>query len=166
MNRTKELVASLPHHLSLRDRSRDTVLYPELSYPTYAMGALLAGLRAVPVKVDPNWRLDLGTIDPADAQRALLLWVNSPGNPAGQLDDLGAVAQWGRRNEVLVASDECYSEFTWADNPRTILEHGPAGVLCVHSISKRSTSPAYVRDLLPVTVKLSGSLPRFVSMPD
>ena len=44
---TKELVASLPRALSLRDPSRDTVLYPAVAYPTYEMGALLAGLRAV-----------------------------------------------------------------------------------------------------------------------
>ena len=31
---TKELVASLPHLLRLRDPSRDTVLYPAVSYPT------------------------------------------------------------------------------------------------------------------------------------
>ena len=56
---TKELVASLPRALSLRDPSRDTVLYPAVAYPTYAMGAALAGLRAVPVPVDAEWRLDL-----------------------------------------------------------------------------------------------------------
>src|SRR5579859_4408685 len=43
---TKELVASLPRWLSLRIPGRDTVLYPGVSYPSYAMGATLAGLRA------------------------------------------------------------------------------------------------------------------------
>src|SRR6478736_8476507 len=42
---TKELVASLPRMLNLRDPGRDTVLYPAISYPTYAIGAELAGLR-------------------------------------------------------------------------------------------------------------------------
>ena len=37
-----------------------------------------------------------------------------------------------------MASDECYAEFTWAGAPRSILEHGSAGVLAVHSCSKRS----------------------------
>ena len=48
-----------------------------------------------------------------DAARALCLWVNTPGNPAGQLDDLGAAAAWGRAHGVPVFSDECYVEFTW-----------------------------------------------------
>ena len=67
-----------------------------------------------------------------------MLWVNSPSNPTGALDDLAAAAAWGRARGVLVASDECYAEFTWAGRPRTILESGPEGVLAVHSVSKRS----------------------------
>jgi succinyldiaminopimelate transaminase len=142
---SKELVAGLPHWLQLRDPSRDTVLYPQVSYPSYAMGALLAGCRAVPVPVDEHWRLDVDAIDPADAQRALVLWSNTPGNPAGGLDDLTAVAEWGRRHSVPVFSDECYAEFTW-DGPagptnlpgRTILDTGLDGVVAVHSLSKRS----------------------------
>ena len=39
---------------------------------------------------------------------------------------------------MLVASDECYAEFTWATPARSILETGATGVLAVHSISKRS----------------------------
>lgn len=143
---TKELVAGLPHWLRLRDPSRDTVLYPEVSYPSYAMGATLAGCRAVPVPMDDRWRLDLSHIDPADAARALCLWANTPGNPAGGLDDLAAVAEWGRRHRVPVFSDECYVEFTWSGPPArpgqapgaTVLSSGTEGVVAVHSLSKRS----------------------------
>ena len=135
---TKEFVASLPRYLRLRRPDRDTVLYPAVSYPSYAMGATLAGCRSVPVAVDGDFRVDLGSIDPRDAGRALCLWVNTPGNPTGALDDLGAAAAWGRKHGVLVASDECYAEFTWDGLPRTILQHGTEGVLAVHSLSKRS----------------------------
>jgi succinyldiaminopimelate transaminase len=135
---SKELVAGLPHWLRLRDPSRDTVLYPAVSYPSYAMGAALAGCRAVPVACDDGWRIDLSTIDPADAERALCLWVNTPGNPAGGLDDLAAAAAWGRARGVPVLSDECYAEFTWDGPPRTILASGIEGVVAVHSLSKRS----------------------------
>jgi len=134
---TKEFVGSLAGYLHLRSPERDTVLYPGVSYPTYAMGATLAGLRAVPVAM-VRGRLDLATIDPADIDRALVLWANSPSNPTGFLDDLEHVAAWGRGHGVPVASDECYAEFTWAGRPRTILETGRAGVLALHSISKRS----------------------------
>ena len=135
---TKEFVATLPQWLHLRTPERDTVLYPAIAYPTYEMGAILAGCRAVPVPVDDQWRIDLSAVSEQDAARALALWVNTPGNPAGGLDDLGAVAAWGRQHGVPVFSDECYVEFTW-DGPRhTILEHGTDGVVAVHSLSKRS----------------------------
>jgi succinyldiaminopimelate transaminase len=137
---SKELVASVPHVLRLRRPERDTVLYPEVSYPTYAMGAELAGCRAVAVPA-PDGReggLELTAVDPDDAARALLLWSNSPSNPTGGLGDLGAEAEWGRAHGVPVFSDECYTEFTWAGPPRSMLEHGPEGVVAVHSLSKRS----------------------------
>ena len=134
---TKEFVASLAGFLHLRSPERDTVLYPAISYPTYAMGATLAGLRAVAVPLVAG-RLDVAAIEPDDAARALVLWANSPANPTGALEDLGAVAAWGRAHGVLVASDECYADFTWAGPARTILEHGGEGVLALHSVSKRS----------------------------
>lgn len=137
---TKELVASVPHVLRLRMPDRDTVLYPAVSYPTYAMGAELAGCRAVAVP-PPAGRLgglDLDAIDPDDARRALVLWSNSPSNPTGGLGDLGAEAAWGRAHGVPVFSDECYAEFTWDGSPHSVLEHGADGVVAVHSLSKRS----------------------------
>ena len=134
---TKEFVGSLAGYLHLKYPERDTVLYPAVSYPTYAMGATLANLRSVPVSL-VNGQLDLGSIDPSDVSRALVLWANSPSNPTGALDDLERLATWGRDHGVLVVSDECYAEYTWATRPRSILEHGSEGVLALHSISKRS----------------------------
>jgi aspartate/methionine/tyrosine aminotransferase len=118
-------------YLRLRTPERDTVLFPSVAYPTYEMGATLAGCRGVPVD-------DLAEIPDADAARVLCLWVNSPANPTGALADLGAAAAWGRAHGVPVLSDECYAEFTWDGLPHTILEHGLDGVLAVHSLSKRS----------------------------
>ncbi|HTO01634.1 MAG TPA: aminotransferase class I/II-fold pyridoxal phosphate-dependent enzyme [Microthrixaceae bacterium] len=165
---TKEFVTGLPHLLKLRDPRRDTILYPAISYPSYEMGAILAGCRAVAVPVAADWSLDLSGISDSDAERALCLWSNTPANPSGGLDDLAVVAQWGRDHQVPVFSDECYIEFTWtAQLPsgggkagieaisdavsvvhsdaksgrlpgRSILESGLDGVVAVHSLSKRS----------------------------
>ncbi len=135
---SKEFVTTLPQWMRLRTPSRDTVLYPAISYPSYEMGAILAGCRPVPVRSLAGGGLDLDSIDPADADRALLLWVNSPGNPTGALDDLDAAARWGRAHDVPVFSDECYVEFTWSGPGHTILESGLDGVVAVHSLSKRS----------------------------
>ncbi|MEZ5322923.1 MAG: aminotransferase class I/II-fold pyridoxal phosphate-dependent enzyme [Microthrixaceae bacterium] len=135
---TKEFVAGLPQWLHLRRPDRDTVLYPATAYPTYEMGARLAGLRPVPVPVDDRWCLDLDAVEPEDRARALCLWVNSPANPTGAIDDLTAAAEWGRRYDVDVFSDECYAEFTWLGEPRTIIDTGVERVVALHSLSKRS----------------------------
>jgi aspartate/methionine/tyrosine aminotransferase len=135
---TKEFVASTAQYLHLRSPGRDTVLYPAVSYPTYAMGALLGGCRAVPVPERPGGGLDLSAVGAADIDRALLLWSNSPSNPSGFLTDLDEVARWGRGHGIPVFSDECYTEFTWHGPPTTILATGVEGVVAVHSLSKRS----------------------------
>lgn len=136
---TKEMVVSLPQFLALRRPDRDTVLYPAVAYPSYEMGATLAGKRAVPVPLDADWHLDLDAIDADDAERSLLLWINEPGNPSSSVADaayLERVAEWGRAHGVVAASDECYIEF--APQSNTILSAGLDGVLAVHSLSKRS----------------------------
>lgn len=148
---TKELVASLPHLLRLRDPSRDTVLYPAVSYPTYEMGALLAGCRALPVPLTADWHLDLTAVSEEDAARALVLWVNEPSNPTGSAasaDELAATVEWARARGVIVASDECYVEFTYSGFGRpvdgvTALAAGAEGVLVLHSLSKRSNLAGY-----------------------
>ncbi len=128
---TKEFVAGLPHWLRLRNPQRDTVLFPAISYPTYAMGAALARCRPVPYQ-------SLEDITDADAERSLCLWVNTPANPTGAVEDLGPAVRWGRARGVPVCSDECYVEFTWTGRASTVLEYGTDGVLALHSLSKRS----------------------------
>jgi len=136
---TKELVASLPHTLHLRNPRRDTVLFPAVAYPTYAMGATLASLRAVPVPLDDQWHLALDQVRDEDAARALVLWLNEPGNPTSAVGDdarFAATVAWARERGIVVASDECYVEF--APQPATVLCAGTDGVVAVHSLSKRS----------------------------
>lgn len=135
---TKEFVASTPSYLKLRTPDRNVVLFPAVAYPTYEMGAILAGCKPVAVPMNATGGLDLSAIDPADAKDALCLWANSPSNPSGAIDDLRAIAAWGRANDVLILSDECYCEFTWDGSAQSVLQHGTTGLVSVHSLSKRS----------------------------
>ena len=135
---SKEFVATTPQYLKLRSPDRDTVLFPAVSYPTYEMGAILAGCRPVAVPMTSTGGIDTSKISASDIKRALMIWSNSPNNPTGDLDDLKALARWGRKNSVPVFSDECYVEFTWSRKPETILQHGLEGVVALHSLSKRS----------------------------
>ncbi len=136
---SKELVASLPTLLGLCPG--DTVVIPELAYPTYEVGAIMAGVKAI--------RSDsLTAIGP---ERVSLLWINSPSNPTGRVlgvDHLVKVVSWARARGVIVASDECYIDLGWDAAPVSILHPDVSGgdhrgLLAVHSLSKRSNMAGY-----------------------
>jgi len=135
---SKELVALLPTLMGLRGAG--TVLIPEVAYPTYEVGAVLAGL-AVKRTDTP----------PADAADVVLVWLNSPGNPHGRVlsdDELRAWVTWGRAHGVPVVADECYVTLGWDVTPRSLLHPEIAGedhtgLLAVHSLSKQSTAAGY-----------------------
>ncbi len=136
---SKEMVSGLPFQLGLG--ATDTVAIPELAYPTYEVGARLAGCQLV--------RAD----HPAQAGAAhvSLLWLNSPSNPTGAVlapEQLRKLVDWARANNTVVASDECYIDLGWDANPVSILspeisggDH--TGLLALHSLSKRSNMAGY-----------------------
>jgi succinyldiaminopimelate transaminase len=135
---TKEFIAWLPTMLGLG--AGDPVLYPALAYPTYDIGARMAG--AAPVAT--------GSL-PDDLPMARLLWVNSPSNPTGRVLSAGqlrdAVA-WARSRGCVLASDECYLELGWSVSPVSVLHRSVTdgsldGVLAVFSLSKRSNLAGY-----------------------
>jgi succinyldiaminopimelate transaminase len=136
---SKELVAWLPTLLGLG--SGDLVVHPSLAYPTYDVGARLAG--AEPLGTD-----SLTSLGP---RRVSLLWLNSPANPHGRVlpaEHLAKVVAWGRERGVVVASDECYVEYGWEARPVSVLDQAVCagsyeGVLAVHSLSKRSNLAGY-----------------------
>lgn len=164
---TKELVAWLPTLLGLgRD---DVVVHPAAAYPTYAVGARVAGCRAIPAAAPE----DVGDERPA------LVWLNSPSNPTGEIlsvDRMRSWVEWARSRGAVVASDECYGEFGWDAEPVSVLHPSVAGdsargLLAVHSLSKRSNLAGYragfvagdpdvVAELLAVRKHLGMIVPR------
>jgi succinyldiaminopimelate transaminase len=137
---SKELVASLPAHLGLGPG--DLVVHPELAYPTYAVGAALAGTRV----------LAADSLTQLGPERPALMWVNSPANPTGQvlgIEHLRKVVDWCRQRGTLLVSDECYLEFTWEGERALSVLHPDVcggsheGILAVHSLSKRSDLAGY-----------------------
>jgi len=134
---TKELVASLPTLLEAK-----RVGFPTLAYPTYDVGARYAGAEGIAVDstiaVGPK-RLDL-------------LWVNTPANPTGQVlpgKHLRKVVDWGRERGTVIASDECYADIYYGDEPPLsvlspdVCKGKLTGLLAVHSLSKRSNLAGY-----------------------
>jgi succinyldiaminopimelate transaminase len=136
---SKELVSLLPSLLGLEPGTR--VLIPALAYPTYDVGARLAGCVPVPVVVPT-------AVDPAGVG---LIWLNSPSNPTGAVtppEELARIVGWAREHGILVASDECYLELGWDVEPVSVLHPSVCGgdltgVLALHSLSKRSNLAGY-----------------------
>ena len=154
---SKELVAWLPTLLDLG--TGDIVGFPRVAYPTYDVGARLAG--ATPLPVDSL--TSLGPLTTATTPK--LLWLNTPGNPTGKVLGVGhlrKVVQWARQHGVIVASDECYAELDWrdrndpsiadwADEPPTtpslldprVTDGSTEGLLVCYSLSKQSNLAGY-----------------------
>lgn len=136
---TKELIAGLPKLLGLG--SGDLVVIPEIAYPTYEVGALLAGTRIL--RADGLTRL--GPESPA------LIYLNSPSNPTGKVlgvEHLRKVVEFARERGAVVASDECYLGLAWDEPAVSILDPRVSdgdhtGLLAVHSLSKTSNLASY-----------------------
>lgn len=137
---SKELVALLPLLLGLG--TEDAVVYPEIAYPSYEVGAKLVG--ATPIASD----------DPATwPENTKLVWINSPGNPDGRVlgvDELRAVVQRARDLGAVVASDECYAELGWEDGlaipsllDPVVTGGDLTGLLTAYSLSKQSNLAGY-----------------------
>ena len=140
---SKELVALLPTLLGLGPGER--VVHPVAAYPTYAMGAAIAGAEALAADDPAEW--------PEDTR---LVWLNSPGNPDGRVlgtDELRTAVQRARDLGAVIAGDECYAELGWDDpwasgptpcilSPE-VVGADRRGVLAVYSLSKQSNLAGY-----------------------
>lgn len=141
---SKEMVALLPALLGLG--KSDVIVHPATAYPTYDVGARLAG--ATPHPSDgglETW--------PAETR---LVWVNSPGNPHGHVlaaEELRGIVRAARERGIIVASDECYAELAMAEPylsagvPSILADEvcgaDASGLLALYSLSKQSNLAGY-----------------------
>lgn len=134
---SKEMVAWLPSGLGLG--SKDVVVIPKVAYPTYEVGALIAGCAVV------------ATDAVEEVDNASMIWLNTPSNPTGavlEVDRMAEIVRWARSREIPVISDECYIELGWDAEPVSLLDPrvnggDSTGLLAVHSLSKRSSMAGY-----------------------
>jgi succinyldiaminopimelate transaminase len=136
---SKEMVGLLPTLLGVR--SNDVVVIPEIAYPTYAIGAHVVGAGVV-VSDDPaQW-----------PEGTKLIWVNSPGNPTGQVRDIptcGKHSAVARKLGAVIVSDECYAELGWDDLSvpslldQEVTQGDRSGAMSLYSTSKQSNLAGY-----------------------
>ncbi|ALG86643.1 N-succinyldiaminopimelate aminotransferase [Gordonia phthalatica] len=136
---TKEVIAGLPAQIGVA--AGDLVVIPEVAYPTYEVGALLAGADIL--------RAD--TVDAIGDRDPVLIYLNSPSNPTGRVqgaDELRAIVDWARSRGAVVVSDECYLGLTWEGSAYSVLHPDVCGgdhtgLIAVHSLSKVSNLASY-----------------------
>lgn len=140
---SKELVALLPFLLGIE--RGEAVVFPQIAYPSYAMGAALVGADAIAADDPDAW-----------PENTRLVWINSPSNPDGRVKDVAALrraVERARELGAVLAGDECYAEFAW-DAPwdsevvPSVLDPRVVGedhrdVLSVYSLSKQSNLAGY-----------------------
>jgi N-succinyldiaminopimelate aminotransferase len=153
VNGSREALFSLAQTVVDPTREGATVVCPNPFYQIYEGAALLAGARTAFANSDParNFAADWGGIDEATWARTQLVYVCSPGNPTGAVMPL---AEWKRlfelsdRHGFVIASDECYSEIYFRDEPplgalqaATQLGRDLRRLVVLTSLSKRSNVP-------------------------
>ena len=153
---SKELVALLPTLLGLGEG--DIVVHPRVAYPTYEVGARVAGATPVPADEPAEW-----------PEGAKLIWINTPGNPDGRtwsIGELTAAVNRARELGAVLASDECYAELgwdgPWATEPvPSVLDPRVTGgtrvnLLSVYSLSKQSNLAGYRAAFLAGCARIVG----------
>jgi|TARA_B100001971_G_scaffold204227_1_gene220151 LL-diaminopimelate aminotransferase len=126
----------------------DYVIMPTPGYPPYERGTLFAEGKSyfVPLLKENNFLMDLKSIPKDIVKKAKIMWINYPNNPTGALateEFFKEVIDFGHDNNIIIASDECYTEIYYNEKPHSILEYSKEGVVAVQSLSKRSAMTGY-----------------------
>jgi len=122
----------------------DVVLVPDPGYPSYTMGAVLAGAEVYKFRLLPErgFLPDLDAIPAHIARKASLIWLNYPNNPTSATANLEFFAQvvlFAQENDILICHDAPYCNVVYnGDKPPSILQVPGASKIAVefNSLSK------------------------------
>ncbi len=154
VNGTREALFSITQTVIDPTKPHATVISPNPFYQIYEGSALLAGAQVHYVNSDParNFAVDWDSVPPDVWKNTQLVFACSPGNPTGAVMDL---AEWKKLFDLsdqygfVIASDECYSEIYFRDEPplgglEAAAQLGRSdfkNLIALTSLSKRSSVP-------------------------
>jgi LL-diaminopimelate aminotransferase len=96
----------------------DIALVPDPGYPVYSVGTMFASGKTylMPLKKGNDFLPDLDSIPEDVAKKATVMWLNYPNNPTGAVADLdffNQVVEFGKKFEIAILHDACYSEIAY-----------------------------------------------------
>lgn len=105
----------------------DEVIYPDPAYPAYEAGIRMAGATPVPLKLEESkdFRFDLNELARRITPRTKMIAINSPQNPTGgvlTLTDVKKIADLAHKHDLLILTDEIYSEIYYGERPASFLD--------------------------------------------
>lgn len=126
----------------------DYVIMPNPGYPPYERGTLFAEGRSyfVPLLKENKFLMELEAIPKEVVKKSKILWINYPNNPTGATapdEFFKETADFCHDNNIILASDECYTEIYYGKKPKSALEFSKEGVVAFQSFSKRSAMTCY-----------------------
>lgn len=126
----------------------DYVLVPNPGYPPYKRGTQFAHGRVYFMNLLPenNFLPDLESIPSDIIKKAKIMWINYPNNPTTAIatpEFYKKVIKFCQDNDIILASDEPYSENYYDIKPTSALEISKKGVVVFQSLSKRSNMTTY-----------------------
>jgi LL-diaminopimelate aminotransferase len=126
----------------------DYALAPNPGYPAWSRGTHFAEGKTYFLNLLPahDFLPDLDSIPRDILQKAKLLWINYPNNPTTAFPTRSfyeEVLAFGERHNIIIASDESYTENYYDDPPISILQLKKEGVVVFQSLSKRSNMTCY-----------------------
>jgi acetylornithine aminotransferase len=164
---SKEAIFHLAQVVLDRDGDKRLVLTTEPSYPVYDRGALFAGaeVERLPLLEENGFLPDLDAVEAETWRRTALVWINYPNNPTGAVAPLGflqRLAELAHEHDVLLASDEAYTELWFDEPPHSALEVGDRSRVAVfNTLSKRSSMTGYRSGFVAGSPELIGALRQY-----
>lgn len=153
-NGSKEAIFHVPQIFVNQTEQRNVIVFSEPAYPVYRSGTILAGGQPceVPLKQEKNYIFDVKDIPTDVLHKVAAIWVCYPHNPTGALITHEAAEKlyhWALQNNVILLSDECYTDTYFDENSRPLSflqiaeKERYKNLLCFFSLSKRSGMTGY-----------------------
>ncbi|MGC8868739.1 MAG: succinyldiaminopimelate transaminase, partial [Sulfurihydrogenibium sp.] len=145
---SKEAIFHFPLVFIDPEEDKKRVIFGTPAYPVYERGTLYAGGIVNPVKLkeEDGFLLRLDKIEKSILEETKIVWINYPHNPTGAVAPASYFEETVRicqEYDIILCSDECYTEIYFEEKPHSALEFGIENVVVFHSLSKRSGMTGY-----------------------